>query len=93
MSSQLRNEVIYADMARRYLLFHKGENQQDIKLWGLFNKTQIARQLKTGALKTFTYYARGPVWVYPTCETYLTKIKPIIDNHTLPEILEMVYGK
>ncbi|MDD4720678.1 MAG: hypothetical protein PHQ88_07470 [Bacteroides sp.] len=93
MSSQLRNAVIYADMARRYILFHQGEEWQDVKLWGLFNKAQVARQLKTGALKTYTYYARGPVWVYPTCETYLTKIKPIIDNNTLPEILEMVYGE
>jgi len=93
MSSQLRNNLIYADMARRYLLFHAGEPWQDVKLWGLFNRSQVARQLKTGALRTFSYYASGHIWVYPTCETYLTKIKPIIDTKTLPEILEMVYGK
>jgi hypothetical protein len=93
MSSQLKNNLIYADMARRYLLFHAGEPWQDVKLWGLFNRSQVARQLKTGALKTFSYYASGHIWVYPTCETYLTKIKPIIDTKTLPEILEMVYGE
>jgi hypothetical protein len=89
MSSQLRNDIIYGEMARRYVLFHSGEAWQDVKLWGLFRKAQVKRQLETGALRTFRYYSNSGIWVYPTCETYLTKIKPLIEKYNMPELAEM----
>lgn len=80
--SQLTNAVIYDLMARWYLQYHKGENWSDITHWAQFKKSQVNRQLKSGALKTFEHTYTSTIWVYPTCETWLSKIEPIVKKYS-----------
>lgn len=89
----MKNQQIYAEMARRKIEFHKNEDWQTLKLWGLFSVGAVSRLIKSGKLKMYgeKLYNKEmkTVWVYPTVETYEKEIKPLIEKYTLAELEKM----
>lgn len=87
----MKNKIIYAEMARRKVQFHKNEDWSTIKLWGLFSWGAVSRMINDGRLKTPSTYTREnkTVWVYPTAEVYEKHIKPLIEKYTLEELTTM----
>jgi len=76
----LRNQVIWAEMARRKLRFHPHEDWRDLRLWGLFLWGDVSRKLKTGELLAPGYTRENRVvWVYPSEEAYHKHIEPLLD--------------
>ena len=66
------------EMARRKNKFHKKENWQDIKIWGLFYKSDITRYLKNGWLIPHSDYGfRCLGWYYPSQEYWESSIEPL----------------
>lgn len=77
---------VTVEMARRKNQFHPTENWQDIKIWGLFYKSNIKRHLKNGWLIPYTgslnmgnggYGFRCLGWYYPTKEYWESSIEPL----------------
>jgi len=90
VGSQMRNSGIWAEMARRKVQFHANEDWDKIKLWGLFSWGSIKRQRDNGELLCPGYTRENEtVWCYPSREAWETKIKPLIEKHTLEELTRM----
>ena len=90
MSSQIRDSVIWAEMARRKVRFHKDEEWETIKLWGLFNWGGFKKQRDNGELLCPGYErANRTAWVFPSKEAWETKIRPLIERHTLEELSKL----
>ena len=70
--------IIWAEMARRYLQFHKNEEFENIKLWGLFNWGQVSHLLKSGELITDMKKNNQTIWVRPSINAIELYIKPLI---------------
>ena len=81
-----KKDVIWAEMARRKVQFHKDEKWDTIRLWGLFSWGDVSALLKTGELVTHMKKENKIIWVTPSKETWESKIKPLINKHTLPEL-------
>lgn len=80
---------IWAEMARRKVQFHKNEKWNEINLWGLFQWGDVSALLKTGELITDMKKENRTIWVNPSKETWETKIKPLTENYTLSQLLNM----
>ncbi len=87
----MNDEEIWAEMARRKIQFHKDEQWDKIRLWGLFKWGSISKQLKNGELITNMRKENVTVWVTPSKEAWLNKIKPLIEKYSL-EMLEKMAG-
>lgn len=87
----MRLEQIIAEMCRRYVRFHKGEEWFNIKLWGLFSWGDIAPYLlkNAGKMKSFkkglflTDYKKENkiIWVRPTEQCYYEYILPMLKKY------------
>jgi len=73
-----KKSEIWAEMARRKVQFHNGEEWQNIRLWGLFNWGDISKLIKSGELITDMRKENKVVWVWPSEESYERYIKPLI---------------
>ena len=73
-----KDTIVWAEMARRYIQFHKGEDWTKIRLWGLFQWGAVSRFLKTGELITDGYTKENKIiWVYPSKAAYEKYIQPL----------------
>jgi len=86
MSNKLTRNEIWAEMARRKVYFHNQEDWDKISLWGLFEWQDVSPLLKTGELITTMRKENHIIWVTPSKEAWETKIKPLIEQHTLEEL-------
>lgn len=80
---------IWADMARRKVQFHKNEDWDKIRLWGLFHWGDVSPLLKSGLLKTDMKKEHVVIWVTPSKEAWEKHIKPLIEKHTLEKLTKM----
>lgn len=87
--SKLSKGLVWAEMARRKVRFHKGEDWDKISLWGLFGWGDVSHLLKTGELITTMKKENRTIWVTPSKEAWETKIKPLIEQHTLEELTQL----
>ena len=85
----MKLSIIWADMARRKVQFHKTVQWHTIRNWGLFNWCDVSRLISDGRLKTDMRKADTVIWVTPSKETWETKIKPLIDKYSLAELTTM----
>lgn len=85
----MKVKMIWADMARRKVQFHRNEPWDRISLWGLFNWSTVRRQLDRGELITHMKKENHVIWVRPSQKAWETKIKPLIDKHSLEELMKM----
>ena len=76
-------------MARRKVRFHKNEQWDKIKLWGLFAWGDISYLLKTGELKTDMRKENKTIWVTPSKEAWEKHIQPLIKRHSLPKLTQL----
>ena len=76
--SRMRVREIWGDMARRKIQFHADEEWQNIWLWGLFNWSDVSRQLERGELHTWMKKEHKVIWVYPSEEAYHKHIEPLL---------------
>ena len=88
----MSNDIIFKEMARRKLRFHKKEKWDEISLWGLFRWGSVSRLIKDGILLTNYVKENKVIWVTPTKETWENKIKPLTEQYTLKELTRMVWG-
>jgi len=83
-----KDAQIWAEMARRKNQFHKDEQWDKIKLWGLFQWGFVSHLLKTGELKTDMKKENRTIWVTPSPEAYEKYIKPLL-HHRNETLLKM----
>lgn len=68
---------VTTEMIRRKEMFHREEKWSDIRLWGLFFKSEIRKHLKNGWLIPYSEYGfRCLGWYRPSKEYYESSIKP-----------------
>lgn len=85
-----KDKRVWAEMARRKVQFHNGEEWNTIKLWGLFDWTYIQKYLNSGELFSPGYTKENKtVWAYPSQKAWEENIKPLIDAHSLDELSKM----
>lgn len=89
----MNQQKVWAEMARRKKQFHKDENWQDIKCWGLFYKSYISKQLKDGDLipafgDRLDDIHRRSAWFIPTKKAYNEKIVPLL-KYSIDELSSM----
>ena len=84
----MRLGIVWAEMARRKVQFHKNTDWDKIGCWGLFRRSDVQRLLNDGRLRV-SHNLPGVIWVTPSKEIWETKIKPLIDNHSLVELSKM----
>ncbi|KKK76584.1 hypothetical protein LCGC14_2862160 [marine sediment metagenome] len=89
MGSQMRDGEVWAEMARRKVRFHPGEDWDKIRLWGLFHWGAIKRQRDKGELITDMRRENVTIWCWPSREAWETKIKPLIDNYSLDQLTSL----
>ena len=85
----MRLSMIWAEMARRKVQFHRTTQWHKIRLWGLFNWGTVSRLIADGRLKTDMKKENKTIWVTPSKETWETKIKPLVDKYSLDELTKM----
>jgi len=85
----MNQEMIWAEMARRKVRFHKNENWQVIRLWGLYSWGVVSKLLEKGELITDIRKENKTVWVWPSEEAYYKYIEPLIATYTLDELTRM----
>lgn len=85
----MRQDVIWAEMARRKVQFHENEEWDKISLWGLFNWGTVSKLLNKGMLHTTMRKENKVVWVTPSKEAWESKIKPLIESHSLAELTKL----
>ena len=74
-------DSVTVEMARRKFQFHNEEKWDDIKLWGLFYKSDISRHLGQGWLLPYSEYGfRCLGWYYPSKEYWESSIEPMVNN-------------
>jgi hypothetical protein len=76
----MRQNEVWADMARRKLTFHPDLDWRHIKLWGLFSWGAVSPLIKDGKLLTDMGRENKIVWVRPTEETYRKHIEPLLSK-------------
>lgn len=83
MKQTLSNYSVWAEMARRKTQFHNNEAWDNIRLWGLFYRSDIKRLLSKGLLLEQggdnSYAPRCLMWVAPSREAWEKYIKPLIE--------------
>lgn len=87
--SRLANSLVWAEMARRKVRFHKNEKWSEITLWGLFLWGAVSHLLKKGLLITDMRKENRTIWVRPSREAWNKHIKPLIETHTLDELTRL----
>lgn len=85
----LTQEVIWAEMARRKLQFHRNKNWNKIELWGLFKWRDVKSLLDKGLLITKNEQKNIIIWVKPSKEGWERKILPLINKYSLEELTKM----
>lgn len=86
----MRQEIVWAEMARRKIKFHNNTDWQKIRPWGLFSWGCVSKLIKQGKLLAPGYSRENKiVWVYPSEETYQKHIKPLLDKYSLNELTHM----
>ena len=85
----MRESEVYAEIARRKVQFHANEEWQSIWLWGLFQWGEVSHMIKSGKLITNMKKENKTIWVRPSQEIYEKHIKPLIENYTLDELIQM----
>lgn len=80
---------LWAEMARRLLQFHKGEDWRYIRLWGLFDWGDVSKYLNDGVLITHMKKENKTIWVWPTEDSYHKYIEPLIQKYTLEQLTSM----
>ena len=80
---------IWAEMARRKVLFHADEDWNEIRLWGLFDWNDVSRQLERGELITDMKKENKTIWVWPSKEAWENKIQPLIEKHDLDSLTRL----
>ncbi len=91
---RLAKSVVWAEMARRKVLFHPNEPWDAIGEWGIFSWGQISHLLKSGELITGATKSESRgcgIWVQPSANAYRTKIKPLIDKYTLTQLTVIAF--
>jgi len=83
------DDEIWDEMARRKLQFHRSENWDEIRLWGLFEWEDISHLLEEGLLVTDMKSENVTVWVRPSKEAWENYIKPLTSRYTLGELTDM----
>jgi hypothetical protein len=81
--------IIWAEMARRKVQFHKNEKWNEISLWGLFAWQNVSRLIENGQLHTNMKKENHTIWVTPSREAWEKKIKPLINKYSLDELADM----
>ena len=77
--TQLSRLDIWGEMIRRKKQFHNTEEWDAIKLWGLFYKSEIKREIKSGQLVSCGEYApRALGWYRPSEKAYKQYIEQYI---------------
>ena len=90
----MRKNTVWAEMARRKVQFHNGENWDTIKLWGLFSWGAVCSLLKSGALLAPGYTKENKtVWCYPSPECWKNNIEPLIEKYSLDELTRLAGWK
>jgi hypothetical protein len=87
--ARLSKGMVAAEMARRKMQFHRDENWDEIRLWGLFNWDEISHLLASGELHTHMIKENRAVWVTPSESFWLEYIKPLVDSFSLDELLKL----
>ena len=85
----MKRTEIWAEMARRKVQFHRDENWNEIKLWGLFNWGDVRPLLEKGLLLTSYRKENRVIWVTPSKEAWERHIKPLVDKYPLSELLSL----
>ena len=83
------DKMIWAEMARRKLKFHRSEDWWIIRLWGLFRWTAVKHLLDQGLLLTDMKKENKTIWVWPSKEAYHKYIEPLLQTHSLEELEKM----
>ena len=86
---KMKRDEIWAEMARRKINFHPGEEWNTIKSWGLFKWDDVSSLIKEGLLITDMSKENKVIWVRPSEEAYHKFIKPLIDTYSLDELTVM----
>lgn len=82
-------ELIYCELARRYIQFHMGEDIYQIRLWGLAKWSHISGYLETGKLITDMEKENRTVWFWPRRDLIDSHIRPLINNFSLEELTNL----
>jgi hypothetical protein len=80
------SEGVWAEMARRKLLFHPDEEWKDIRLWGLFAWEDVEPLLRRGLLLTDMRKDNRTIWCWPSAEAYKQYIEPLLTSKTIDEL-------
>ena len=81
--------VVRAEFARRAVQFHKGEELEKIRLWGLFSWDAVSRYLKDGRVLTDMRKENRTIWCVPSQEEIDKHIRPMVEKHTLEELTQL----
>jgi hypothetical protein len=80
MKSLKHHRVIAADLARRYVEFHDGEDPRQIRLWGLESWQNISKAANEGVIRTgSTTWHKGMNWFTPSEEFLVQVVIPLIE--------------
>ena len=83
--SQARLQI-YAELARRYILFHADEDPHKIRLWGLAQWGHVSKYLKTGEMITGMKKENRTIWFRPRPDLIETHILPLVNNLSVEEL-------
>jgi hypothetical protein len=83
-----KDQIIWAEMARRKKKFHPDEEWNKIKLWGLFQWGMVSHLLKSGDLITDMKKEHKTIWVTPSPEAYAKYIQPLL-KHRIETLTKM----
>ena len=71
---------VLVNLITRYYKFHKNEELEDIKLWGLLSWREISLSVKKGLINTDYNKENYTCWFTPTTETINSYIRPFINT-------------
>ena len=75
-----QHRIIAADLARRYVEFHDGEDPRQIKLWGLASWQDISKAASEGViLPSCRGWSKGKQWFVPSEDFLVQVVIPFID--------------
>lgn len=74
------HRVIAADLARRYVEFHDGEDPLQIRLWGLESWQNISKAANEGVIRPHGgRWTKGQQWFLPSEEFLVKVVIPFIE--------------
>ena len=84
---------VRAEFARRAVQFHKAENLENIRLWGLFSWGEVSKYIKDGRVIPNEGYTKENqvIWCRPSQAEIDNYIRPLIAKHSL-EMLTCLAG-